>query len=366
MDGPQLVLASVKVPWEVALLVFVGGAAVSLLSKGISFFTQRAADRNTDAKSENEQDKDSGERQYWLVEPSAINNVLMPRATAPQDVDVTVFAPPVALSDDEIIIQAIFHTLDKEDEARLRASKVDPKARQLASVPLTIQLQTNDLIKVTVDSANATIADPVRTANWNGRLVCIYFIARLPMTSEPIKIMPVLRVFVNGIPAGEIVFKIMVTPLAPETPPVPVNELSRNFRRSFLSYASEDRLHVLKSAQLIRALKMECFQDILSLSPGDRWSRRLYEEIENCDVFLLFWSQHARASQWVIKEAEYALRFSRLGDRSHPLEIVPILLEGPPAIAPPPSLDDIHFNDPLRYVIFAEEIASGKAQSEKN
>src|SRR5262249_3970091 len=108
------------------------------------------------------------------------------------------------------------------------------------------------------------------------------------------------------------------------------------------------------AAQVIRALKMEFFQDVLKITPGERWERRLYSEIESCDVFLLFWSSHAKASKWVVREAEYALQVSKnvLGQ---PLEIIPILLEGPPPPDPPPSLQEIHFNDPIRYVIFAEE-----------
>jgi hypothetical protein len=100
---------------------------------------------------------------------------------------------------------------------------------------------------------------------------------------------------------------------------------------------------------------MECFQDILSLSPGERWEQKIYAGIDTSDVFLLFWSRNAQKSEWVIREAEYALQRAQNAPLDQPLEIVPVLLEGPPPPAPPPSLKAIHFNDPIRHVIFAEE-----------
>src|SRR5262249_39651365 len=126
-------------------------------------------------------------------------------------------------------------------------------------------------------------------------------------------------------------------------------ETARVHRKTFLSYASEDRVEVLKRAQILRAMNINFFQDVLNLSPGERWERRLYAEIDNCDLFLLFWSRHAQQSEWVIREAEYALAAPGEPD------IVPVPLEGPPPPLPPASLRDIHFNDPILYAILAEK-----------
>jgi hypothetical protein len=145
---------------------------------------------------------------------------------------------------------------------------------------------------------------------------------------------------------------------------------ARAFKRAFMSYAHEDRVEVLRAAQLLNALRMRYFQDLLSQKPGDQWEKRLLSEIDQCDVFLLFWSKHARDSDWVIKEAEYALQLSKSQSLEHQIEIVPVLLEGPPPPLPPKSLEEIHFNDPIRYVIFAEETVSKigfeKTQSTKS
>ena len=59
--------------------------------------------------------------------------------------------------------------------------------------------------------------------------------------------------------------------------------------------------------QGLKAARINFFEDLLTLEPGEHWEKRLYEEIEACDLFLLFWSTEAKASPWVMKEVEYAL-----------------------------------------------------------
>jgi hypothetical protein len=104
---------------------------------------------------------------------------------------------------------------------------------------------------------------------------------------------------------------------------------------------------VLKRAQVLKAAGVSFFQDILSLDPGTRWEREIYKNIDKCDLVLLFWSRAAKASEWVIREAEYAL--ARRGDGHNP-DVVPVILETPP-VPPPPSLASLHFNDRIHYLI---------------
>src|SRR5262249_34559659 len=84
------------------------------------------------------------------------------------------------------------------------------------------------------------------------------------------------------------------------------------------------------------------------LDPGDRWEKKLYEQINRCDLFLLFWSQAAKDSQWVLRETEYALRHQQENPNSEP-DIVPVILEQD--VPPPPSLAQLNFNDRIHYLI---------------
>lgn len=105
-----------------------------------------------------------------------------------------------------------------------------------------------------------------------------------------------------------------------------------SYKDVFVSYASEDRKEVLKRVQM---LGTKIFQDTLSLDPKDRWEKKLYKHIDHCDLFLLFWSQAAKDSPWVIKEAEYALKHQQKNPQSEP-DFVPFILEE--NVLPPPSL----------------------------
>jgi hypothetical protein len=288
-----------------------------------------------------------------LVNPEEVGGLVESNATAPQDVDVMVFAPPVVPPCEEVIVQVFFLTPDREVEALNRAKIAEPAGQALASVPLTIQVRQNDNIKVSMECLDATTPEPVQRTVWNGRLVSLQFMMRMPNVELIIR--PKLRVFVNGVSAGNLVFKISVQQNPPDLRPSLANETARAYRKAFLSYASEDRIEVLKTAQTLRAFKIDFFQDLLNLSPGERWEQRLFTEIDNCDVFLLFWSHHAQQSKWVIFEAEHALQRAKIAPEDGVPEIVPYLLEGPPPPLPPVSLKDIHFNDPLRYIILAEE-----------
>ena len=79
------------------------------------------------------------------------------------------------------------------------------------------------------------------------------------------------------------------------------------------------------------------FLDCLSLRPGDKWKPKLRDEIDNRDIFWLFWSRSAMMSEWVDWEWRTALASKSVaGIQPHPLE--------PIELAPPPKeLSDLQF-----------------------
>jgi hypothetical protein len=139
------------------------------------------------------------------------------RTVQPQDADVSVFAPPVAAPDRDILIQVMIHTPERESEALSRAQKTEPTAEELASIPLTVQLNASDLIRATLECEGAKIAEPVQSIRWNGRLVCLYFTMRVLSSADSV-LTSKIRLFVNAIPAGIVIFKVKVMPGAADAP----------------------------------------------------------------------------------------------------------------------------------------------------
>lgn len=118
-------------------------------------------------------------------------------------------------------------------------------------------------------------------------------------------------------------------------------------RSAFISYASADRAKVVARLQgiMLACPDMDLFFDVESLRRGEAWEPRLYKEISQRDLFYLFWSHNAAASEWVRKELEYAVAQKTVEF------IEPIPLEQPDVCPPPESLMCKHFNDwTLRYL----------------
>jgi hypothetical protein len=164
-----------------------------------------------------------------------------------------------------------------------------------------------------------------------------------------------VRVVLDTVPIGSLRFTLeAIATTQPRDAITMRGDGARRYVRAFLSYATPDRAEVMKRAQALRLVGLDFFQDVLSLEPGQRWERQLYREIDTCDLFLLFWSSNAAKSEWVLREAQYALdRQTKSGDDTP--DITPVVLEGPPVPPPPEALKHLHFNDYFRYFIAGAE-----------
>jgi hypothetical protein len=88
------------------------------------------------------------------------------------------------------------------------------------------------------------------------------------------------------------------------------------------------------------------FKTCSSSIRADRWERELQTLIDNCDLFLIFWSSAARRSTWVRKEVEYVLALKKT--ELDPPEIKPYILE---RVEPWPELAHLHWDDRLVYFL---------------
>lgn len=275
-----------------------------------------------------------------------------------QPVDFSTFSPASVARGGVAIIQVFLHRSEQAAEAAALARESDPQATRRGVATLDIDVAIGQRIDIVLEVNGATIDKPAQYLVWRGEPRACQFLLSVPAGEQRTALTVRAIVSVNGAPAGSLLFQL---PVAAQVSAADAatgirGDAARHFGRAFLSYASEDRAEVLKRAQALKALRIEFFQDLLSLEPGERWKKRLYDEIDTCDVFLVFWSSHAAQSKWVIAETERALARHR-GDDSAPPDIVPIVLEGPPVPDRPASLQAIQMDDWLRYVLAAVEAA---------
>lgn len=270
--------------------------------------------------------------------------------------DVSAFAPAEARRGDDVLVQIFLHRPGQSAAAAAQAKESDQEATRRGVATLEVAVAIGQRLTIVLAAAGAVIEPASQQLTWRGEPRACQFSLKVPEGLALKALMVVATVIVDDAAAGSLRFRLpLVDAAAAANPGIDmVGDSARRYTRAFLSYASPDRVEVLKHAQTLKAVHISFFQDLLSLEPGERWRRRLYKEIDGCDLFLLFWSRHARASQWVTRETDRALK-RRGGSDDAPPDIIPIVLEGPPMPQPPDGWKEIHFNDWLRHVIAAEQ-----------
>jgi hypothetical protein len=270
-------------------------------------------------------------------------------------VDVSVFAPPKAKPQTSIMVQVMLHTTNELKGAQARAALIDDAAVLRGNATLDILIPHGAKTMVMLQEPALQIAQPVQTIVWRGKLGVANFIVKVPAGVDG-DLFPTVHVTVGAAVIGELRFKLTISSSDVTQQPNALQPTSpHRYRRAFFSYSSHDRVKALEVAQSYRLAGVEFFQDVLSLDPGARWERNLYREIDACDLFLLFWSRAASESEWVAREAKYALdRRNNTADQRP--DLVPLVLEGPPVPQPPDFLSHLHFNDWMRLAIAAQSV----------
>ncbi|MFC0316052.1 TIR domain-containing protein [Gordonia phosphorivorans] len=264
------------------------------------------------------------------------------------DVEVTVFAPPSAVPGNDFLVQALLHAPDEDDLAHALALEADHEATRRGHSALSLPLPDRAPLTLTLSMPGMEIDDPAPELIWKeGKAAAVQFGVDVPIDFPSNSVRGTVTVFWAGIPIGTVKWKQSVTQTPTNSSVVPVDGVAHRYRRAFISYESTDRDRVLHRVQMLRLITdMKYFQDVLVLKPGERWQNRLYEEIPQCDLFLIFWSQAAKDSEWVKKEAEEALRVADDDTVENAPVIIPVIIEKP-VPAPWPELSHLHFYDDL-------------------
>jgi hypothetical protein len=268
-------------------------------------------------------------------------------------VETTVFGPRKVQQGRHFMVQTYVHVPEQAAEAALLALAFDEKAKRLGVKALSVRLLPDTPLTFRLHIPGLSVVRPHQELVWRRQTAYVSFGIDVPPNHPVGDAIGTLRVFVDVVPVGEIAFKVEVTrasrsALFKMDALDPVVERIQRYTLAFISSASQDRPIVLKMVQMLRFQQIKFFMDVIDLEPGQRWELELFRHIDECDLFLLFWSSQAKASQWVIKEAVYALE--RQGGNGNALpHFEPIMLEGPPPVPPPPELAHLHFDDPLTY-----------------
>jgi TIR domain/Tetratricopeptide repeat len=280
-------------------------------------------------------------------------------------VDCTVFAPDRVEREGTGLLQAFLHAPEARREAEAAAKQFDPKATERGYRSLVLDAPIGTTFAFDVEIEGFVFDERRDTLLWTGQPQAATFRFDVPKGCKLGQHTGTVRISQNGIPVGRITFQIEVVLDARDARERPVGKEARHYRACFCSYSSLDRAEMLKRAQGLRATGLQTFIDVLTLRPGDIWNPKIFEAIEESDLFVVIWSKNARDSKWVKKESRYALRHYK--EHGSP-DFVPIPVEGPPIASVPRGLQAYHFNDELLGQIRAAELemqARKKKEEEK-
>ena len=264
------------------------------------------------------------------------------------NVECSVFGPSAGPPGGTVLIQVFLHLANQAEHASFLAGAMDASAKLKGTRSLDLAIKRGARVEIALSANGLVVDEPVQSVVWRGEPAFCQFLATIPAGTSGQSFFPVVRVSVDGKLVGAIKFRLSSDATASRPVSEPLGDHAGPYKYAFVSYATKDRKEVLKRLQMLEVMKTKFFQDILSIEAGDRWKKKLYQNIDRCDLFLLFWSQAAKDSEWVIKEAEYALAHQRENPHREP-DLVPVVLEQ--NVPPAPSLSAFQFNDRIGYLI---------------
>jgi len=173
---------------------------------------------------------------------------------------------------------------------------------------------------------------------WDGKYELLEFDVKVPESAPQIETVLKFDVSISDIVVARLRLDLAISRSAAKQERAFVS--TEPAKTAFASYSSKDRPRVLDRIAEIKKNGIDVFLDCLSLHPGEEWKPRLESEIKNRELFLLFWSANAKASEYVTWEWKTALSAKGIGFIDpHPLEPVS-------EAEPPDELKSLHFGDP--------------------
>lgn len=255
-------------------------------------------------KEEDDAGHDSSDRSFLVLPPSDAP------AVDKQTVYSALYAPVAVEVSRWFKIQ--IHLYTKEDAARAarKSLELDKFAEKKEYNPLLMKLEEGMRVQadLSVFEEGVYVQKSVRYLVWNGELTSAVFMVKVQDPSLK-EIAGEVTLSVEDVPVGVLSFVVAVS-----TEPVTAEKFNlgsaKAFRKAFISYSHLDVEKAATMAALLRAQEIPYFWDVQSLGPGAVFNDDIKASIDNCDLFLLLWSENAAHSEFVEKEYLYAMQYA--------------------------------------------------------
>ena len=267
----------------------------------------------------------------------------VPRDVRIDNVHFTLTGPSVLPRGIDSEIQFWVH-LDSQRNAVIQCAKERqglraPELSVKSEGPVPLRRGARISIRLRVDGLECL--EPHKWITWTGEIGTTTFILQVAQDAMEGSRHGIASIRLNGLQIAKMSFVLLVGAPRLEMAVLP-SEIAPH-RSAFACYASEDRREVLARVQGMEvAYKgLAVFVDVIDFRSAEYWESALLKRIAASDVFYLFWCRHAKKSDWVQREWQWALEIKGLDF------IDPVPLETPQYAPPPDELAAKHFNDPL-------------------
>lgn len=243
------------------------------------------------------------------------------------DVYSSVFAPAEVKRKSHLQIQVYLHLYKEIELVKSLANESDKNAERRDYIPLSLKLRKGDRIDIDFNVYGETcLISERKFVIWQGSFTKCSFDYFVPMNIDVDELSCEVNLVVNGALIGEMRFitRIVESPikLNPEV-------LSKTFKKIFISYAHQDIKQVKHLALAYKAQGVDYFFDRDKLNPGDVYEEKIFDYIDNSDLFILCWSKNAEKSEYVAKEKNHAMAhaYPQLSRKEATIKIFPISME---------------------------------------
>jgi len=259
----------------------------------------------------------------------------------PEPVFLGASAPQEVKPGDEFTARFVAYVEKLERKIEAKLSRMSPRSQSHLGLKYC-RWRVGTRVKVKLYGDQLTVGSPEEEFSWQGSSNLVDFDVMVPQDAREGTTVLKFDVLIDQITVAKLRLDLEINSKASARARKIVK--AEPAHTAFASYASQDRLRVLDRVSEIQRNGVDVFLDCLSLHPGEEWKPKLEFEIEERELFLLFWSIYAKQSEWVSWEWRTALRQKGLsGIDPHPLD--PVFEADPPE-----ELKALHFGDPYMLV----------------
>jgi len=287
----------------------------------------------------------------WMVMPGARPSkplrrpARLPRFRLPRfdfrpklkDVWLATAAPPQVARNSKFVARFSAYTQEYRSQVTKAVIAEAPGAKIHLDLH-TCQWEPGTKVTVTLSAEPLCVEEPSQSFVWNGRWEILKFDVSVPDSIDEGRLILRFDVLIEGLKIAKLRPELQIVHSQPAQKEERELEIATAPDKAFASYAALDRREVLGRIRSLQIFtRVDVFLDCLSIHPGEQWEDIVKAEIEERDIFWLFWSRHAMNSKWVEWEWRMALTTKTLD------YIQPHPLEGPDFAPPPPELAALQF-----------------------